>query len=91
MLFRSEEDPPIPILQMDPAGEQRQTERLRQLRRERDNREVTRTLHALEAACRENTNVMPPLLDAVRAYATLGETCDVMRNVFGGYLEPVMI
>src|SRR5207253_2195014 len=47
--------------------------------------------HCLEAACREITHVMPPLLDAVRAHATLGETCDVMRNVFGGYLEPVMI
>jgi methylmalonyl-CoA mutase N-terminal domain/subunit len=89
--YVTEEDPPIPILQMDPGGAQRQSERLQQLRRERDSREVTRTLRALETACRENTNVMPPLLDAVRAYATLGETCDVMRNVFGGYLEPVMI
>ncbi|GBD15078.1 Methylmalonyl-CoA mutase [bacterium HR25] len=83
----------IPILRVDPTGEgeRRQVERLRQLRRERDNREVTRCLRALEKACRGNENVMPYLIDAVKAYCTLGEICDVMRDVFGVYQEENII
>jgi len=81
----------IPILEIDPQGEQRQTERLRRLRRERDNREATRCLKALEQACRGQDNVMPYLLDAVNAHCTLGETCDVMRDVFGEYNEDTVV
>jgi len=77
----------IPILEMDPRGEKRQVEGLRRLRRERDNREATRCLQALEQACRGRENVMPHLLDAVNAYCTLQECCDVMRDVFGEYRE----
>ncbi|MBI3286599.1 MAG: methylmalonyl-CoA mutase family protein, partial [Chloroflexi bacterium] len=73
----------IPILQMDPQGQKRQIERLKRIRRERDNREATRCLKALETACRGADNVMPYLLDAVNAYCTLGEICNVMREVFG--------
>ncbi|MDP2675575.1 MAG: methylmalonyl-CoA mutase family protein, partial [Dehalococcoidia bacterium] len=81
----------IPILEMDPQGEERQVEQLRRLRRERDNREATRCLKALETACRGQDNVMPYLLDAVNAYCTLGETCDVMRGVFGEYREDSVV
>src|SRR3990170_1710431 len=81
----------IPILEMDPQGYERQVERLRRLRRERDNREATRCLKALETACRGQENVMPYLLDAVNAYCTLGETCDVMRGVFGEYKEDSVV
>jgi len=81
----------IPILQTDPQGEQRQVERLRRLRRERDNRETTRCLKALEKACRDQENVMPYLVDAVNAYCTLGEVCDVMRDVFGAYQEQSVV
>ena len=81
----------IPILEMDPQGEELQVERLRRLRRERDNREATRCLKALETACRGQENVMPYLLDAVNAYCTLGETCDVMREVFGEYKEDSVV
>jgi|DewCreStandDraft_2_1066082.scaffolds.fasta_scaffold00215_47 methylmalonyl-CoA mutase N-terminal domain/subunit len=79
----------IPILRVDPTGEgyRRQVERLRELRRERDNREVVRCLRRLEQACRGQENVMPHLIEAVRAYCTLGEICDVMREVFGVYQE----
>jgi len=79
----------IPILRVDPTGEgyRRQVERLRQLRRERDNREVVRCLRRLEQACRGQENVMPHLIEAVKAYCTLGEICDVMREVFGVYQE----
>ncbi|MDE3094498.1 MAG: methylmalonyl-CoA mutase family protein [Chloroflexota bacterium] len=89
--FASEEPLEIPILRMDPHGEQQQKARLGALRRTRDGREVTRSLRALEAACRGGVNVMPPLLDAVRAYATLGETCDVMRDAFGVYQESAVL
>jgi methylmalonyl-CoA mutase N-terminal domain/subunit len=81
----------IPILQMDAQGEQRQVERLSRLRRERDNREAARCLKAVEKACRDEENVMPYLVDAVNACCTLGEICDVMRDVFGAYQEQAVV
>jgi methylmalonyl-CoA mutase N-terminal domain/subunit len=81
----------IPILEMDPEGEQRHLERLNRIRRERDNREAARCLKALESVCRNGENVMPYLLDAVNAYCTLGEMCDVMRGVFGLYQEDAVV
>jgi len=81
----------IPILEMDAEGEQRQVERLRRLRRERDSREAARCLKAVEKACRDEENVMPYLVDAVNACCTLGEICDVMRDVFGAYTEQSVI
>ncbi|HOR00688.1 MAG TPA: methylmalonyl-CoA mutase family protein, partial [Anaerolineae bacterium] len=78
----------IPLLRVDPEGEQRQRERLARLRRERDNAAVQRALAALRAAAPGTENLMPYILDAVRAYATLGETCRVLREVFGEYREP---
>jgi len=70
----------IPILDMDPQGYDRQ-----------DNRETTRTLKALASALRDGDNVMPFLLDAVRADATLQECCDVMRDVLGVYHEAAIV
>ncbi len=81
----------VPILDMDPEGERRHIERLNRVRRERDGREASRCLRALESACRESENVMPRLLDAVNAYCTLGEICDVMRAVFGVYQEDAVV
>jgi methylmalonyl-CoA mutase, N-terminal domain len=81
----------VPILEMDPEGEKRQIDRLNRIRRERDGREAARSLKALESACRGVENVMPRLLDAVNAYCTLGEMCDVMRNVFGIYQEDAVV
>ncbi len=83
----------IPLLRVDPTSEgyRRQVERLRRLRRERDNREVARCLRRLEQACRNGENVMPHIIEAVRAYCTLGEICDVMRDVFGIYQEEPII
>jgi methylmalonyl-CoA mutase N-terminal domain/subunit len=81
----------IPILDMDPQGYDRQVERLADVRRTRDNRETARTLKALESALRSGENVMPYLLDAVNAYATLQECCDVMREVFGAYQEAAIV
>jgi len=81
----------VPILDMDPEGERRHIERLNRVRRERDGREASQCLRALESACRESENVMPRLLDAVNAYCTLGEMCDVMREVFGVYQENAVV
>jgi methylmalonyl-CoA mutase N-terminal domain/subunit len=81
----------IPILDMDPLGEERQVERLRRIRRERDNRAASGALKALETACRGDENVMPRLLDAVNAYCTLGEIVDTMRHVFGEYREQAVV
>jgi methylmalonyl-CoA mutase N-terminal domain/subunit len=81
----------IPILDMDPEGYERQVRRLQEVRRTRDNRETSRTLRSLDAACRSGANVMPHLIDAVNADATLQECCDVMRSVFGVYTEAAFV
>jgi methylmalonyl-CoA mutase N-terminal domain/subunit len=66
----------------------KQVESLKELRRTRDNKEVSRTLKALEKATREGQNVMPILVDCCRAYATVGEMAGVFRDVFGEWEEP---
>ncbi len=83
-----EEELRIPILEMDPQGYDWQVERLNKLRQERDNAQVDKTLAALRRAAEGTENTMPYILDAVRAYATLGEITDVFREVFGTYQEP---
>ena len=85
--YVSEAPPDIPLLRVDKNGEEHQLQRLNDVRRRRDSRDVRRKLKAVEKAARGSENLMPPLLDAVKAYATLGETMDVLRGVFGEY-EP---
>jgi methylmalonyl-CoA mutase N-terminal domain/subunit len=87
------EDAPlaVPLLEMDPQGERRQIDRLRKLREERDNEKVGATLAALREAAQGTENLMPFLLEAVRAYATLQEMMDVLREVFGVYQEPTVL
>jgi len=81
----------IPILEMDPEGEQREYQRLARLRSERDNDRASRSLAALREACGGKENLMPHILEAVNAYCTLGEICGVMRQAFGEYQEPSII
>ncbi len=81
----------IPILKFDPDGYDRQVARLNDLRKTRDNEDVKKTLKRLSNACAGTENTMPYILDAVRAYATLGEIVNVMKDVFGGYEEPTWI
>ncbi len=80
----------IPILKVDPEVEKEQHRRLKELREKRDNQKVKRTLDDLRDACRSNVNLMYPILEATRAYATLGEICGVMREEFGEYREPII-
>lgn len=81
----------IPILDMDPQGYDRQLQRLRTLRTERDGERATQALNALRQACEGTENTMPYLLECARAYCTLQETMDVMREVFGIYEEQHII
>jgi methylmalonyl-CoA mutase, N-terminal domain len=81
----------IPILAMDPDGYDRQCARLASLRAERDGAQVSQALDALRRAAAGTENTMPYILEAVRAYATLGEITDVFREVFGRYQEPTFI
>ena len=84
--FQSE-DQPIELLQIGEASGKHQEEKLAALRQRRDNTHVRKTLDALRRAAEVSENTMPFLLDAVRAYATLGEICDALRTVFGTYQE----
>ncbi|MBE3588308.1 MAG: methylmalonyl-CoA mutase family protein [Thermoanaerobacteraceae bacterium] len=77
----------IEILKIDPEIEKEQVARVQKLRRERDNIRVQETLEALRRACEGTENVIPYILECVRAYATEGEMIQVMREVFGEYRE----
>jgi methylmalonyl-CoA mutase N-terminal domain/subunit len=89
--YQDEQPLRIPLLEMDPAGYERQADRLRRLRAERDAGAVGQALDRLRVACQGTENTMPHILQAVRAYATLGEIIGVMRNVFGTYTESARI
>ncbi len=89
--FALDEPLTIPILRMDPEGERRQLERLNRVRRERDNVAVEERLTALREAAKGTANLMPFILECVRAYCTLGEIVGVFREVFGEYREPVIL
>jgi len=88
--YAADEPLAIPILEMDPQGYERQVARLRRVRAGRDAAAVQATLRRLTDAARDGkTNLMYPILEAVNAYATLGEITGVFREVFGEYQEPV--
>ncbi len=83
--YQTDDTLEIPLLRVDLEGERRHIDKLNQVRRTRDNRAVAEKLRALEQAARGSDNLMPPLLEAVKAYATLGEMMGVFREVFGEY------
>ena len=84
--FTQEEEAPKNLLRVDGSVGKLQAEKIAALKARRDNAKVEETLAALKVACAdENVNLMPYILDAVRAYATEGEICGVMRQVFGEY------
>jgi methylmalonyl-CoA mutase, N-terminal domain len=83
-----EDEQPLELLKIDPALEPQQIERVRALRGRRDSAAVEAALAALKAAsAREDVNLMPVILDAARAYVTMGEMCDVWREVWGVWRE----
>ena len=85
--FQSNGEEPIEILQIDRTAHERQVSKLAALLKRRDRAQVTRSLDSLRRAAQGTENTMPYILDAVRAYATLGEICNALRDVFGSYQE----
>ena len=79
---------PVPILYIDEAVEKEHAARVKALRDRRDAAGARRALEDLKDAARGEDNLMPPIIEASRAYATLGEMCDALREVFGEYEEP---
>ena len=85
------EEPFGDILKVSDASEQRQLERLAHVKRTRDAKKVDDALHALQVACeKDGVNLMPYLIDAAHAYATLGEIRDAMVKIYGEYREPAL-
>ena len=76
-----------PLLQISEELEEEKIVRTIEVRRTRDNRKAIQSLNALRAACKTDKNMMPYVLEAVKAYATEQEICDVWRGVFGEYRE----
>ena len=85
--YKDQKDPAIPLLVIDPEGYQSQIDRLEILKKERDSGRVGQTLDKLRIACQGTENTMPYILEAVHAYATLGEITQVMKDEFGIYRE----
>jgi len=85
-----EEIIPIETLKISPDLEEKQIARTGDIKENRDNGKVNACLDKIRSACEGNGNVMPPILDAVKEYATLQEICDVFREVFGVYRDPGM-
>jgi methylmalonyl-CoA mutase N-terminal domain/subunit len=86
--YELEDEPELEILRIDPALEEKQIQRVQSLRGERDSGEVETALARLkEAGAREEENLMPVLIEASRAYVTLGEVCDALRDVWGVWRE----
>jgi len=81
------EEKPLDILQIDESVAHRQAARLNKLRANRSQEAVTRSLSALRKAAQSQENLMPSIYAAVKAYATLGEICQALRQVFGSYEE----
>ncbi len=86
--FLAEEEQQFDYLRVDPKVEEEQIARLNKVRKKRDLDGVKSTLDALKAGAERDANLMPSILDSVRAYATLGEICGVLRDVFGEYKAP---
>ena len=89
--FTTSGEQPIDLLKMDPATSQRQVERIKEVRLSRNQSKVAEALQDLRKAAQSDDNLMPPILTAVKAYATLGEICGVLRDVFGEYQQQITI
>jgi methylmalonyl-CoA mutase, N-terminal domain len=88
--FVMDEPPPTGLFQVDPAVGRAMAERLERLRRTRDAGDAARALEAVDRAARGSDNLIPIILDAVRAQVTLGEICDALRSVFGVHQPSVV-
>jgi methylmalonyl-CoA mutase N-terminal domain/subunit len=89
--FVAEDEEPIEILKIDPGASDHQARKLRDLRARRSGARVQASLDALCRAAEGTGNTMPFIIDAVKAYCTLGEICDALRSVFGSYTEASVV
>jgi methylmalonyl-CoA mutase, N-terminal domain len=89
--FRINEKEKVEILKIDPKGQEEQINFLRKIKSERDNSDVSKKLSELKDAAKNEINLMPFILDAVKAYASVGEICNTMREVFGEHKETVVV
>jgi len=89
--FSIKEDAPKNLLRVDRRIQQEQIKRIEDLKSRRDNKEVKKSLEELKIACQGNDSLMPYIVASVRAYATLGEICNVMRDIFGEYKENIVV
>ncbi len=89
--FISDDDYEQEILEIGTEIEEKQKDRLKKLKRERNNRKVTEILGSVKEVARSNENIMPVLIEAVKTYATVGEISDTLRDVFGEYRAPNML
>jgi methylmalonyl-CoA mutase N-terminal domain/subunit len=87
--YETDEEIEMPSFLINPAVEKEQLENLAQLKRERDGQAVLRGLEAVRLAGKKDENLVPALVEAVKAYATIGEICDVLRELYGEYKEPL--
>jgi len=89
--FRISEENYPELLEVDPLAGEIQKRKIASLKNERDNQKVENTLKSLKSAAATDANLMPFIIDAVKAYATLGEICDILREVFGEYQQTVIL
>jgi len=89
--FQQENEEPQIIFRVNPEAERAQHERLTRIRKERDQKAVDAALARLDEVSRNGENLMYPIVDAVKAYASVGEICGVMRKVFGDYQPPTAV
>jgi methylmalonyl-CoA mutase N-terminal domain/subunit len=88
--FISEENAPVEVFKTDPKVERKQIQRLKDVKRNRDEKRLKSALQDLKKAAQGDENLMPFLIEAVKSYATLGEICDVLKGIFGTYKEPII-
>jgi methylmalonyl-CoA mutase N-terminal domain/subunit len=89
--FQEENEEPQMIFRVNPAAEKAQIERLNRARKERDQAAVKASLERLRETCESGGNLMAPIVEAVRTYASVGEICDLMRDAFGEYQPPTAV
>jgi methylmalonyl-CoA mutase N-terminal domain/subunit len=89
--FTREHEPGMPLQKIDSALEQRQVERVQALRLKRDAVQWQTSIHHVEQAAREGSNLMPAILSAVESLATVGEIANAMRRIFGEYRESIVV
>ena len=86
-----QDSPAVPVMKIDPKIERDQVERLRAMRQKRDAQKHAAALQRVEAAAKTSDNLLPLVLDAVKAYATVGEIAEVLRGVWGEHVETLVL